>query len=59
MVVAERVLRVAVQVLPVDEGNGALDVGFGDSDNWNEDNSRIRTGHGPENMTGLRRFASA
>ena len=27
-----------------------------DSDNWNEDNSRIRTGHGPENMTGLRRF---
>ena len=28
-----------------------------DSDNWNEDNSRIRTGHGPENMTGLRRFA--
>ena len=30
-----------------------------DSDNWNEDNSRIRTGHGPENMTGLRRFAIA
>ena len=29
MVVAERVLRVAVQVLPVDEGNGALDVGLG------------------------------
>ena len=28
-----------------------------DSDSWNEDNSRIRTGHGPENMTGLRRFA--
>ena len=28
-----------------------------DGDNWNEDNSRIRTGHGPENMTGLRRFA--
>ena len=25
-----------------------------DSDNWR---SRIRTGHGPENMTGLRRFA--
>ena len=28
-----------------------------DSDAWNEDNSRIRTGHGPENMTRLRRFA--
>ena len=24
---------------------------------WNEDKSRIRTGHGPENMTRLRRFA--
>ena len=30
-----------------------------DSDNWNEDNSRIRTGHGPENMTGLRPLPSA
>ena len=28
-----------------------------DPDAWNEDNSRIRTGHGPENMTRLRRFA--
>ena len=28
-----------------------------DSDAWNEDNSRIRTGHGPQNMTRLRRFA--
>ena len=30
-----------------------------DPDAWNEDNSRIRTGHGPENMTRLRRFAIA
>ena len=30
-----------------------------DTDAWNEDNSRIRTGHGPENMTRLRRFAIA
>ena len=28
-----------------------------DTDAWNEDNNRIRTGHGPENMTRLRRFA--
>ena len=25
--------------------------------NFNEDRSRIRTGHGPENVTRLRRFA--
>ena len=25
--------------------------------NWDEDRSRLRTGHGPENMTRLRRFA--
>ena len=30
-----------------------------DADAWNEDNCRIRTGHGPQNMTRLRRFAIA
>ena len=30
-----------------------------DADAWNEDKNRIRTGHGPENMTRLRRFAIA
>ena len=25
--------------------------------NWDEDRCRVRTGHGPENMTRLRRFA--
>ncbi len=30
-----------------------------DTDAWNEDKSRIRTGHGPQNMTRLRRFAIA
>ncbi len=25
--------------------------------NWDEDRSTIRTGHGPENLTALRRFA--
>ena len=29
MVVAERVFRVPVQVLPVDERNGVLDIGIG------------------------------
>jgi len=26
--------------------------------NWNEDRCTIRTGHGPENITRLRRFAT-
>ena len=30
-----------------------------DPGTWNEDKSRIRTGHGPQNMTRLRRFAIA
>ena len=37
MMVAESILRVTVQILPVDERNGALDVGFG--------------GHGAEKIT--------
>ena len=36
---------------------GSLHRILDDSDGWNEDKSRIRTGHGPENMTRLRRFA--
>ena len=37
---------------PLDHRKTRLHRILDDSDNWNEDNSRIRTGHGPENMTG-------
>ncbi len=30
-----------------------------DVNNWNEDHCRIRSGHGPENVSALRRFAIA
>ncbi len=30
-----------------------------DANNWNEDHCRIRSGHGPENVSALRRFAIA
>ena len=36
---------------------GSLHHILDDGDAWNEDKCRIRTGHGPENMTRLRRFA--
>ena len=36
---------------------GSLHRILDDGDAWNEDKCRIRTGHGPENMTRLRRFA--
>ena len=51
----------AKRLLRINRGHwtieGSLHRILDDSDSWNEDKSRIRTGHGPENMTRLRRFA--
>src|SRR2546430_17140508 len=47
------------QVLKVNRGHWAIENSCHYIIDWNydEDRSRIRTGHGPENMTRLRRFA--
>ena len=50
----------AQTLLRINRGHWTIEGGvhriLDDSDAWNEDGSRIRTGHGPENMTRLRRF---
>ena len=47
------------RVLQVNRGHGIIENGCHYILDWNydEDRSRIRTGHGPENITRLRRFA--
>src|SRR2546429_1734601 len=47
------------QVLKVNRGHWAIENSCHYIIDWNydEDRSRIRTGHGPENMTRLRHFA--
>ena len=51
----------AQRLLRINRGHwtieGSLHRILDDSDAWNEDKSRIRTAHEPENMTRLRRFA--
>ena len=51
---AERLLRINRGHWTIE---GSLHRILDDADAWNEDKSRIRTSHGPENMTRLRRFA--
>ena len=46
MVVAERILRVPVKILPVDEGNSALDVGLGGNALLKQNNSTGATRRG-------------
>ncbi len=48
----------AQQVLAINRGHWAIESTHYIIDwNYDEDRSRIRTGHGPENITRLRRFA--
>jgi predicted transposase YbfD/YdcC len=49
----------AAQVLQDNRGHWSIENSCHYTIDWNydEDRSRIRTGHGPENMTRLRRFA--
>lgn len=49
----------AQRILKVNRGHWTIENGCHYVIDWNydEDRSRIRTGHGPENMTRLRRFA--
>lgn len=50
----------AARVLAYNRGHWSIENGchYTLDWNWDEDRSTIRTGHGPENLTALRRFAS-
>ncbi len=52
-------LATAKQILQDNRGHGTIENSCHDLIDWNddEDRSRIRCGHGPENVTRLRRFA--